>query len=88
MNIEIGEYIRNQYGIAKVIDITPNTFLGVSQLKLDKKIAFIIDKETKEIKKMTDILPLTKNIHIAKIRHSFNIIDLIEVRRLCEWSRN
>jgi len=85
MNIEIGEYIRNQYGIAKVIDITPNTFLGVFQLKLDKKIAFIIDKETKEIKRMIDILPLTKNIDIAKIRHSFNIIDLIEVRRLCEW---
>jgi len=86
--IQVGEYIRNRYGIAKVVDISFDSLLGVNKLKLDNKIAFRVNKETGEIAELIDVLPLQSHIDISKINHSPNIIDLIEVRRLCKWSRN
>lgn len=71
MEIEVGEYIRTNKGIAK---ITKNS-IG----KIDYFTYYDIDKEIDDIN------------YIQKedvIKHSKNIIDLIEVRRLCKWKKN
>ena len=72
-NIEINEYIRNNKGnIGKVIDI----FNGHSLAKYHI--------EYKVVAKVKRQWLSTKTI----IKHSPNIIDLIQERRLCKWKTN
>ena len=63
-DIKIGEYIRTKYGIAKFIDYEIER-LGI--IVVDKKIAYDHIDEYKNIITPKEIL-----------KHSFNIIDLIE----------
>ena len=75
--IEIGEYVRTKTGyIAKLIGI--NRELGL--LEFDKPIY-------KEKYKPSNIISFTK-FNKRYLKHSKNIIDLIEVRRLCEWIKS
>jgi hypothetical protein len=76
--IKVGEYVRNKYGIAKVIDIENNN--GIDVLVFDKNICFLVNKETGEIKedKLFNKLAIIEGVDIEKIKHSPNIIDLIE----------
>ena len=71
--IKVGEYVRTKkYGIFKVIKLE-KTIYGYSWGETDNSIIFSIGKDgSYEIK--NDI-----------IKHSKNLIDIIEVRRLCEW---
>lgn len=77
--MNIGDYCRNKYGIAKVIDIKNNN--GIDVLIFDKPICFFVNKETGKIKedKLFNQLALIDDIDLSKIKHSPNIIDLIEV---------
>ncbi len=72
MEIEIGEYARTNEGmIGKVIDIDTENF--------EESVYFI---DNKQLEKEQSGFPVA----ICRIsNHSKNIIDLIEVRRLCEW---
>lgn len=83
--IQVGELVRNKYGIARVINIEEKD--GMQVVTFDRNIVFWVNTKTGEIKddKLTNKLAVTLNIDFSKIRHSFNIIDLIEERRLCEW---
>ena len=76
--IKVGEYVRNKYGIARVIDIENNN--GIDVLVFDKNICFLVNKETGEIKedKLFNKLAIIEDIDIEKIKHSSKIIDLIE----------
>ena len=77
LTINVGDYVRNKYGIAKVIDIENKNDINI--LKFDRDIAFMIDiKENKELYR-SNYLPLTEYIDIDKINFSSNIMDLIEV---------
>lgn len=75
--MKIGDYVRNKYGIAKIIDIKTND-KGIDICYFDNDIVFIFDTKLKEEKYRTHILPLANNVDINKIKHSLNIIDLIE----------
>ena len=80
----IGKYVRNKYGIAKIINVENNN--GIDILILDKPIVFIVEiktgKEAKQIP-LTNKFALIENIDLKdRIK---NLIDLIEERRLCEW---
>lgn len=77
--IKVGEYVRNKYGIAKVIDIENNN--GIDVLVFDKNICFLVNKETGEIKedKLFNKLAIIEDIDIEKIKHSSYIIDLIKI---------
>ena len=77
--MNIGDYVRNQFGIGKIIDIKNNN--DTKMLTFDKPLAYLVNIKTGEIKEnsFTNYLPLTKNIKVENIKHSFNIIDLIEV---------
>ena len=77
--MKIGDYVRNQYGIAKVINIENND--GLDMLVFNNNICFAVDYRTG--KRNEDIplfnkLPLIKTIDLNKIKSSPNIIDLIE----------
>lgn len=76
LTINVGDYVRNKYGIAKVIDIENKNDINI--LKFDRDIAFMIDrKENKELYR-SNYLPLTEYIDIDKINFSSNIMDLVE----------
>lgn len=77
--MKVGEYCRNKYGIAKVIDIENNN--GIDILVFDKPICFLVDKKTGEIKddRLLNKLALIDDIDLSKIKHSKKLIDLIEV---------
>ena len=77
--MKVGDYVRNKYGIAKVIDIENNK--GIDILVFDKPICFLVDKETGKITddKLLNKLALIDDINLSKIKHSPNIIDLIEI---------
>ena len=72
-DIKVGEYVRlaRNQGINKIIDEDDDGFLI-----LDEIIADEYGDECFEI----SLQDVDKEI----IKHSFNIIDLIEVRRLCK----
>lgn len=72
-----GDYIRNKYGIARVIKA--ETKNGIYTVQLDKDIAFIFDTRAKKEIKRTNILPITEDVNLSKLKISSNIIDLIEV---------
>lgn len=74
--ISTGDYIRNKYGIAKVIKA--ETKNGIYIVQLDKDIAFIFDTKAKKEIKRTNILPITEDVNLSKLKISPNIIDLIE----------
>ena len=77
--MNVGEYVRNKYGIAKVIDIENKN--GIDILIFDKPICFLVNKETGEIKddRLLNKLAIIDGIDIKKLKSSPNIIDLIEV---------
>lgn len=77
--MNVGDYVRNKYGIAKVIDIENNN--GIDILVFDKPICFLVNKETGEIKedRLLNKLAIIDGVDISKIKSSTNIIDLIEV---------
>ena len=76
-DIKVGDYVRNKYGIAKVVEIEDKNDINI--LKFDRDICFMVDrKENKELYR-SNYLPLTEYIDIDKINFSSNIIDLIEV---------
>ena len=72
MNIEVGEYVRTIDGyIRKVEKVNKkNTYDNLCYG------AYTLDSKYK----------YSVGVSAKKVKaHSFNIIDLIEVRRLCEW---
>ena len=75
MNIKVGEFVRlaRNQGINKIIDEDDDGFLI-----LDEMIADEYGDECFEISLQDVDSEITK--------HSFNITDLIEVRRLCKWT--
>ena len=75
--MKIGDYVRNKYGIAKVIDIENKN--GTEIIVFDRDIAFLVDKETDVEIGRTNRLIITEYIDLDKINKSSNIIDLIEV---------
>lgn len=83
MEIKVGEYFRNKYGIAKLIKIEEQD--GIQVLTLDRKIVFLVNTENGEIKddRLINKIALLDNIDLNKVKHSQNIINLIEVRRFC-----
>lgn len=64
MEIQVGEYVRTKYGIAKYIDVEIKS-LGI--IVIDKDIAHDHTDDYKNVITPEEIL-----------KHSFNIIDLIE----------
>ena len=77
LTINVGDYVRNKYGIAKVVDIENKNDINI--LRFDRDIAFMIDREENKELYRSNYLPLTEDIDINKINFSSNIIDLIEV---------
>lgn len=77
--MKVGDYVRNKYGIAKIIDIENNN--GIDILEFNKDICFLVNKETGEIKddKLFNKLAIIDGVDLSKIKSSPNIIDLIEV---------
>lgn len=77
--MKVGDYVRNKYGIAKVIDIENNN--GIDILVFDKPICFLVNKETGKIKddRLLNRLAIIDGVDVSKIKSSPNIIDLIEV---------
>ena len=75
--MKVGDYVRNQYGIAKLINI--ENYNNIDIYVFDKNICFITDEKTNEVKKLVNKLPITEYIDLKKIKSSSNIIDLIEV---------
>ena len=78
----IGKYIRNKYGIAKIVNVLENE--GKVALKLDNKIVFRVNKETGEIndKNLYDIYHINKNKTLEnRIK---DLIDLIEAGDVLE----
>lgn len=75
--MKVGDYVKNKYGIAKIIDISNNN--GIDIIEFDRDIAFLVNKETKKEHSKTRFLPLTNNVDINKLKTSPRIIDLIEV---------
>ena len=76
--INVEEFVRNKYGIARVINIEEQD--GMQVATFDRNIVYMVNVKTGEIKddNLTNKLPVTHNIDFSKIKHSFNIIDLIE----------
>lgn len=75
--MKIGDYVRNKYGIAKIVDIENKNDINI--LKFDRDICFMVDKKTGDELYRMKFLPLTEHIDIDKINFSSSIIDLIEV---------
>ena len=77
--MKVGDYVRNKYGIAKVIDIENKN--GIDILEFNKDICFLVNKETGEIKddKLFNKLAIIDDVDLSKIKSSPRIIDLIEV---------
>lgn len=78
--IKVGEYVRNKYGIARIINIENNN--GIDILVFDRNIVFLVDKKTGKIEddRLFNKLAIIEGIDLNKIKHSPNIIDLIELR--------
>ena len=79
MELRVNDYVRNKYGIAKVIDIENNN--GIDILVFDNPICFLVNKETSEIKddRLFNRLAIIDGVDVSKVKSSPNIIDLIEV---------
>ena len=77
--MKIGDYVRNEYGIAKIIDIVNNGQFDI--IIFDKEICYFVNKQTNEkdtTHPLIDRLPLTKEIDINKLKHNSNILYLLE----------
>lgn len=68
-DIKVGEFIRTKYGINKILKIDENCYW------LEKPIVDEIEGS----------IICYNNKLLQILKHSFNLIDIIEVRRLCEW---
>ena len=74
-DIKVGEYIRTKIGhIGKVVYIRK----PLEGLKNDR-IAYLINWDNGKAYYISQV---------KDVNHSFNIIDLIKKRRLCEWERS
>lgn len=89
MEIEVGEYVRFRNGeIDKVKSIIrkPNITQSAKDWnKHDIELGLDIEYESGKIDIQRGVLGL-EIFPINIVKHSKNIIDLIEVRRLCEWT--
>ena len=75
MEIKVGDYVRTKRGyIGKVIKIRER----IETYKNNRE-AYLVDWGGKRA---------TYISQIKDIKHSNNIIDLIEERRLCEWNES
>lgn len=87
MAIEVGEYVRTDNGyIRKIksidkVEATENCPVDMYWCNLDKPIVIL-----KECSK--DTIYAIEMKSIKKLKHSENLIDLIEERRLCEWKES
>lgn len=74
MEIKVGEYVRTKNGrINKILKIVP--YYENNKLIFEQSYVYTEDFYQWKIYQLMDIVK----------KHSKNIIDLIEVRRLCEW---
>lgn len=76
--IKVGDYVRNKYGIAKVLEISEDIVKHIQTIKFDRPICFWVNTKTGEERNRTNILPITPNIDLDKIKIG-KLIDLIEV---------
>jgi len=74
----VGKYVRNKYGIAKVLEISEDVVKRIQTIKFDRPICFWVNPKTGEERNRTNILPITPNIDLDKIKIG-KLIDLIEV---------
>ena len=77
-DIKVGDYVRNKYGIAKVLEISEDVVKQIQTIKFDRPICFWVNSKTGEERNRTNILPITPNIDLNKIKIG-KLIDLIEV---------
>ena len=89
----IGKYIRNQFGIAKVIDVFEER--DTIYLKFDRNIVFDVHRETLEItdKYLRNVYPITEYTHNLdeRIKDLFDIIevgDIVDGNRVTEKDDN
>ena len=72
MDIKVGEYVRTKRGIIGI--------LKSQELTYPEPNEWILDINGKEV--------VIVECDDYPVEHSFNLIDLIEVRRLCEWKKS
>ena len=78
MEIEVGNYVRTEEGyIGKLVEYIPN---ALNYLKID------VGREIRHCDDTFDNFIYTR--YGFKLKHSKNIIELIEIRRLCEWRKS
>ena len=70
MEIKVGEYVRTKKGIIGTLKSQELTYPEPSE--------WILDVNGKEV--------VIVECEDYPVKHGFNIIDLIEVRRLCKWT--
>ena len=78
IELKVGDYVRNKYGIAKVLEISEDVVKQIQTIKFDRPICFWVNPKTEEERNRTNILPITPNIDLDKIKIG-KLIDLIEV---------
>lgn len=84
IELKVGDYVRNKYGIAKIIEIKEEHYTHKPLVIFDRDICFIKNNKTNEEKRINQII-ITDNIDISKIKFSSNIIDLIEYGDIIGW---
>ena len=72
--IEVGEYVRTGGYIGKLIEYIPN---ALNYLKID------VGREVIHCDNSRDNYIYTR--YGFQLKHSSNVIDLVEKRRLCKW---
>lgn len=91
--IEVGEYVRTKYGIAKIINVEENPHKEKTIYVLDENIISIKDAEYGifhlTVNPLAEEMTNKFDTHFGDekqiLKHSKNIKDLIEARRLCKW---
>lgn len=89
MSIKIGDYVRTKYGkIGKIIDF--NKAVVFSPITFKEKLEDIKNEETMLVVDTNYNFDDENDSYFEKdiVKSSPKIIDLIEVRRLCEWTKN
>jgi hypothetical protein len=76
----IGKYIRNQFGIAKIVGLLEQN--GILYLQVDKDIVY--DSKTNKI--LGNVYPITEESNLEnRIK---DLIDLIKVGDIIKWEAN
>ena len=84
--MNVGDYVRTKYGkIGKIIDF--NKALVFSPITFKEELEDITSEETMLVVDTNYYFDDEKDTYSENdiVKSSPNIIDLIEVRRLCEW---